>query len=51
VIAFEQSVHAAPGVPHVAADGAWQLLAESQQPLHRVPVPQVEPHVLFGWQA
>jgi hypothetical protein len=47
----EQSMHAAPGVPHVESETSWQSLLESQQPLHCVPGPQVEPHVPFGWQA
>ena len=43
-------MQAAPGVPHLESENSWQSLLESQQPLHCVPVPQVEPHVLFGWQ-
>jgi hypothetical protein len=46
-----QSTQAAPGAPHVPSERAWQPLLGSQQPLHCVPAPQLEPHVLFGWQA
>jgi hypothetical protein len=34
VSAVAQSMHAAPGVPHVEPERPWQSLLELQQPLH-----------------